>query len=243
MGSQFSGGPAAAPRIFNVPAIVVWTMSIIILVYVAIALLPPRLALTIEHVLGVTPGLFVKGPEANGGLISMIRPLFTTTLVHGSPQHLAMNSIWLLAFGAPVARRLGADMKKEALSSSSIFLIFFALSGAAASLFFILFHQRDYALLVGASGSISGLLGAVVRFGLRRPAFFTPGPQPVLPLLDPSVLAASAVVIVLNAMTPLLGGAMGASNVAWEAHIGGFLFGLLTFPLFDRWARLTAHTS
>lgn len=244
MRSQFSGGPTASPPIFNVPPVVLWTTIVIVVIYFAIALLPKALGFKIEYILGVTPAQFVAGPKANGGIVGMIRPLFSTILVHGSIQHLGMNSIWLIAFGAPVARRLGAGggngFSNGSISSASIFLLFFALSGAAAALFFILFHQKDYSLLVGASGSISGLLGAVIRFGLRRPAFFAPGPQPLLPLFDRSVVVASLVVIALNASTHFLGGVMGEANVAWEAHIGGYLFGLLTFPLFEHWARLTS---
>ena len=240
MGSKISGGPAASPRILNAPAVVLWTTGAIVAIYIGIALLPRHVALQVEYVLGLTPGKFTAGPEANGGVIGMIRPLFSSMLVHGSVPHIAMNSLWLLAFGAPVASRLGAAQDERgpgSISGAAIFLVFFALSGAFAALFFTAFHARDYTLLVGASGGISGLLGALVRFALRKPTYFTPGEQSLLPLFHPTVLAAAAVIILLNASILVFGGQIGGASIAWEAHIGGFLFGLVTFPVFDKWAK------
>jgi len=242
MRSNFSGGQAARPPIINAPPVVIWSVVVIIVIYLIIALLPKGLAYQVEFALGLTPARFAAGPEANGGLIGMIRPLFSTIIVHGSLSHLVMNSIWLVAFGAPVASRFGAgrtEKGKGSFSGAAIFLLFFALSGAAGALVFTLFHLDDYTLLVGASGGISGLLGAIIRFGLRRPAFFTPGPQPLLPLLNSSVIVASFAVIALNVGIEVFGNTLGGANVAWEAHIGGYLFGLVSFPLFEAWSRMT----
>lgn len=242
MNAKMSGGQAAPPPIFNAPPVVIGSVLMIAAVYFGTAMLPREVGLQLEAVLGVTPARFAAGPSANGGFNGMIRPLFSTIIVHGSLSHLAMNSIWLIAFGTPVARRLGAGRSEKgtgSLQGAAIFLLFFAFSGAAGALTYIAFHLNEYALLVGASGSISGLLGAIVRFSLQRPAFFAPGPQPLLPLFSPPVLAASLVVIVLNAGVEIFGGALGPSNIAWEAHIGGFVFGVVAFPAFDLWARLT----
>ena len=48
----------------------------------------------------------------------------------------------------------------------------------------------------------------------------------------------SGVVIVMNLAVGMFGGALaGGASIAWEAHIGGYMFGLLTYPFFDRLAR------
>jgi len=131
-----------------------------------------------------------------------------------------------LAFGAPVAKRVGSAWR---------FLGLFLLSGAAGALFFSLFHRSDYTLLVGASGGVTGLLGALIRFGFRRPPVFTDEPPHLLGLFHPTVLAWSAVIIALNVSTEFVGSGFGAgdADIAWEAHVGGLLFGLVAISFFD----------
>ena len=108
-------------------------------------------------------------------------------------------------------------------------------SGAAGGAFFSVFHLNDPTLLVGASGGITGLLGGLVRFAFHRPHSKPESAKGVLPLTDKSVLILSAVIIAMNASVAIFGPGMGAgdADIAWQAHVGGFLFGLIFFPLFD----------
>ena len=213
--------------VFNAPAVVVWTITALGLCYVFFALSPPALQERLGDQLGFEPARFFAGPAGNGGVVAWLGRLFTHVFVHASFAHIAFNSLWLLAFGAPVARRVGAAWR---------FLALFLLSGAAGALFFSLFHMNEYTVLVGASGGVTGLLGALIRFGFRRPNLFSTAPPRLLKLTDPTVLAWSAVIIILNVSTEFVGAGFGAGDarIAWEAHIGGFLFGLLAMPLFDR---------
>nr|MBA3446535.1 rhomboid family intramembrane serine protease [Pseudaminobacter sp.] len=87
--------------------------------------------------------------------------------LHGGMAHLAVNMVWLAAFGSPLANRLGAIR---------FALFWVGTAGAAAALHYVL-HPLDQSPLVGASGAISGMMGAAARFGFRidrstgRPAF------------------------------------------------------------------------
>jgi membrane associated rhomboid family serine protease len=212
--------------VFNAPPIVLRTIMVLGLCYLGFALAPPALQEAAGDGLGFEPARFFAGPSANGGVVPMVGRLFTHMFVHASLAHILFNSLWLLAFGAPVARRLGTAWR---------FLALFLLSGAAGALFFSLFHHSDYTLLVGASGGVTGLLGALIRFGFQRPPVFSDEPPPLLGLFHPTVLAWSAVIIALNVSTEFFGAGFGAgdADIAWEAHVGGLLFGLVAISIFD----------
>lgn len=156
----------------------------------------------------------------------------TYSLLHGGFEHIAFNSLWLAAFGAPVVRRIGTTR----------FIVFWVLSAIAAAAFYLCFHLAEASLMIGASGVISALMGAACRFAF--PAHGQPNGRNAH--LNPrlSILGAftSRMVVVFTVVwlfgnllvvfgVPLIGG--GSGGIAWEAHIGGFLFGFLLFGLFD----------
>ena len=156
---------------------------------------------------------------------------FTYTFLHGGFTHLAVNSIWLAAFGSPLANRLGA----------SRFVAFFALTGVAAAFFFFAVHPDAQSPLVGASGAISGMMGAAARFAFRidrssGQAAFGGDPLPFRQVLrSRAAVTFLAVWMVINIVTGFVGFVPGnEGQIAWEAHIGGFLAGFLGLRLFDR---------
>jgi membrane associated rhomboid family serine protease len=163
-------------------------------------------------------------------LYSFTSPV-TYAFLHGSIAHLAVNMIWLAAFGSPLAHRLGPWR----------FVIFWIFTGLAAVLLHDLLHPTDTAPLVGASGAISGMMGAAARFGFRidrtseKPAF----EGPLLSVADTfrsrAVITFLAVWMIVNLVTGLIAITPGVDDtIAWEAHIGGFLAGFLCIGLFDR---------
>ncbi|MGB3417866.1 MAG: rhomboid family intramembrane serine protease [Mesorhizobium sp.] len=160
----------------------------------------------------------------------LTRP-FTYTFLHGSFAHIAVNMVWLAAFGPPLANRFGAAR----------FAFFFAMTGLAAAAFFFAIHPFMEAPLVGASGSISGMMGAAARFGFQMDrsagrSAFSGQPLPFsMVLRSRSVVAFLAIWMIINLVTGLVGiGAGDSSQIAWEAHIGGFLVGFFGLRLFDR---------
>lgn len=235
------GGDIDKSRLFNVPGVVLGLAGLTVFFFAFIALWPERAIRLIEYGAGVSPRRLLMGPERNGGWLGMISPLFAHMFVHASLAHLLFNMLWLLAFGTPVARRMkaeGALQSFSAFSAAGLFVTFYFLSGAVGALVFVAFHANEFTMLVGASGGVSGLLGGLVRFAFNRSTLFGPEHAAVSALTSPSVLMWSGVVVVMNVAVGIFGGALaGGASIAWEAHIGGYVFGLLTYPFFDRLAR------
>lgn len=160
--------------------------------------------------------------------------VLTYAALHATWMHLLVNCAWLLAFGSPVARRFGVAR----------FLGFFAVCSAAGALAHFITHDMDVMPMVGASGAISGCMAAAARFifqrggmfgGDRASAYLAPAEGLLDFLRDRRALLFVLVWFAINfifgiAATPL---GMSDAAVAWQAHIGGFLAGLLLFPLFD----------
>jgi membrane associated rhomboid family serine protease len=153
--------------------------------------------------------------------------LFTSIVLHGSWIHAFMNAGFALAFASPVARFFGGRPAEAAG-----FFIFYLACGALAGLGFALAHWQSPGGLVGASGAVSGLMGAAARLmgGQGRPG----------PLLSRPVLALGGGWLGVNLLLATLGVFPGAGDaqVAWEAHIAGFVAGVLLFGPFARiWRR------
>jgi membrane associated rhomboid family serine protease len=223
--------------IFNVPGVVLWVLGIFCAVHVGRWALPPQDSTWLTVALAFIPGrLGGLADELPGGQIAIATAFITHLFVHGDLTHLGVNSAWLLAFGSPVARRSGALR----------FLAFFAVTGIAGALLYLAFNGPTLTLVVGASGAISGLMGAAFRFlfagtdtgGDRRGTLIDPRRSPLMPLLatlrDQRILMAVGGWTVLNIV--LAWGAAGlteAAGIAWEAHLGGFYAGLLLYGFFE----------
>ncbi|MFQ5564187.1 MAG: rhomboid family intramembrane serine protease [Parvularculaceae bacterium] len=229
--------------IFNAPGVVVYLMLSFAGVFFILAVAPERVARLVEVAAAVSPRRFLAGPGANGGVLGMAAPLVAHIFVHANLPHLLFNSLWLLAFGAPVARRFSAGAAGGAFRAywdASVFLTYFVLCGAFGALFYVMLHSHEYTLLIGASGGVSGLLGGVVRFAFRRPFRWGDDERRIAMLTDRIVVVWTVAFILLNAAIGLFGGGFftpGETQIAWEAHVGGYIFGLLTFGLFDRMSR------
>jgi membrane associated rhomboid family serine protease len=156
---------------------------------------------------------------------------FTYAFLHGGFAHLAVNMVWLAAFGSPLANRLGPLR----------FMLFWVVTGLAAAGLHYLIHPDDPSPLIGASGAISGMMGAAARFGFRidrsmgKPAFA--GAIWPIPMVFRSRGAVTflAIWMIINVATGIYGFAPGVDDrIAWEAHIGGFVVGFFAINLFDR---------
>lgn len=155
----------------------------------------------------------------------------TYSFLHGGLLHLGVNMIWLAAFGSPLANRIGPLR----------FLLFWTLTSIAAVGLHYVLHMEEAVPLVGASGAISGMMGAAARFGfqINRSAGGAAFGGPILSI--PAVFSSRTAVTFLAVWfiaNLMIGFGFGAtddgSSVAWEAHIGGFLAGFLLIRLFDR---------
>ena len=221
--------------IFNAPGVVVAVLGAFLAVFLAAdpayGLLPEPTRGWLLTVLAFFPGRL--GDEAGaypGGAWAGLTQFVTHMFVHADFLHLTVNSLWFLAFGTAVARRLGTVR----------FLAFFLLCGIGGALLFLPFNGAP---MVGASGAISGLMAAAFRFAFvpmsdgdieaaagetRLPARLSVAQA----LSDRRIVIAIGAWAVLNVLAAALNLFEGW-NIAWEAHLGGFLTGLLTFGLFD----------
>jgi membrane associated rhomboid family serine protease len=144
--------------------------------------------------------------------------LFTYQFLHGGWPHVGMNAVWALAFAPPVARLLGPRPIGVAA-----FFAFYLVCGALAAIGFAALHpHQSYPALVGASGAVSGLMGAGSRLLNRW--------GELLPLRSRNVISMGATWAVINVVLGVIGFAPGMGghvNIAWEAHIAGYLAGVL----------------
>lgn len=161
----------------------------------------------------------------------------TYAFLHGGFEHVGMNVIWLLAFGTPVARRIGTLR----------FLALFAVSAVGGAALHYVLHASEVVPLVGASGAIAGIMAGAVRFmfqpGEPLSGFAFPGDSavrmPPMPLRrvfrDPRPLRFILLWMAVNLIVGLVGAPFldNAGTIAWEAHIGGFVTGLFAFSVFD----------
>lgn len=161
------------------------------------------------------------------GPIALVVPLFTSMFLHGGWAHVIGNMLYLWIFGDNVEDRMG-HVK---------FLIFYLLCGLTASGAHIVMNSESRMPSLGASGAIAGVLGAylilypkarvLVLFPLfifiqiiEVPAFFFLG----FWIIQQFIYGAAS----LGEATAQTGG------VAWWAHIGGFLGGVIMVKLFAR---------
>lgn len=215
--------------VFNLPPVVLFLIGTCVLVFIIQAYV-----LTQDQYLSLLVNAAFIPIRYSGQFdldITAFTSLFTYAFLHGSVAHLAINMIWLAAFGSPLANRLGALR----------FLMFWAVTSLCAVALHYVLHRMDQAPLVGASGAISGMMGAAARFGFRidrshGKAAFSGEPLPVAVCLrSRAVVAFLAIWMLINLLTGLISFAPGIDDqIAWEAHIGGFLAGFFGIGQFDR---------
>ncbi|MCW6509117.1 rhomboid family intramembrane serine protease [Lichenifustis flavocetrariae] len=156
--------------------------------------------------------------------------LLTYAFLHGGWTHLGLNGLWMVAFGTPVARRFGAGR----------FLVFMAVAAVWGAVAHWVCYPFGFAPVIGASAAVSGMMGAAVRFmfqyerGVQDPR--TVAPQPLGAVFrDRRALSFILVWFVTNSLFGAGSVSFGLTDapVAWQAHVGGFVAGLLLFAWFD----------
>ena len=227
--------------IFNAPGVVLGLLGLLFAVHLVRWALPPEQDLWFTVAMAFIPARLAGHAAAlPGGQLAALTSFLTHVLVHGNLTHLLVNSAWLLAFGSPVARRIGAVR----------FLLFFFLTGSIGALAYLLVNGGATIPVVGASGAISGLMGATFRFLFLGIAgeFGAPRGVPLMSLAealrDRRILLVVAVATLLNALQAWGAGIVtDGEGIAWEAHLGGFYSGLLLYGLFERMPPAGAGTA
>ena len=171
--------------------------------------------------LGVIPASLLQDallPEA----LRWVSPeltLITSMFLHGGFMHLIGNMLYLWIFGDNVEDILGKP----------VFIIFYAVCGVVAALSQALPDPSSTIPMIGASGAISGVLGAYIVFFPKRSV------RVAIPFgFFIQVLKLPAYVVLLFwFVLQLINGASGGSGggIAFGAHIGGFVAGVILAPV------------
>jgi membrane associated rhomboid family serine protease len=169
---------------------------------------------TLAMTYGEVPIRFAHLLAGHGHLEPTLRTLFTSLFLHGDPAHLLGNMLFLWIFGDNVEDYFGHIG----------YLAFYLFCGVAAGLTHILFNFHSLIPAVGASGAISGVLGSYILLYPRN-RILTLVLIFLVPLPAFLILGYWFVLQFVAGVTSL--GTATTGGVAWWAHIGGFLTGLL----------------
>ena len=158
------------------------------------------------------------GPK---GLIPVPLTIFTAMFVHGGVLHVGGNMLFLWIFGDNVEDRFGHVR----------FLIFYLAAGVAASMTHIAIEPGSTMPMVGASGAIAGVLGAYFLMYPRAQV----NTLVILPLFIGMTRLPAVIFLGVWFLFQVLSSGVGAQGgVAWFAHIGGFIAGIILISLLRR---------
>src|SRR5947199_7863753 len=235
-------------RMFNVPAAIIGLLIVLgVIQAVLMFVLSPERTTEFLLLFPFIPARYDASvlPDLAwpGGWAADVWTFATYALIHADLSHLLFNAVWLLAFGSPVAQRFG----------SLRFIAFMALTAAAGAAVHLVTHFGELLPMVGASAAISGAMAAAMRFAFQRggplgmwrdreAACRVPAAPLAASLRDPRVIAFLLVWFGVNILFGVFSlGIPGIEQaIAWQAHIGGFVVGLLAFSAFDPVPSLSA---
>jgi membrane associated rhomboid family serine protease len=228
--------------IFNIPPVMLGLAACLCFIHLLVAfVLPAPASETVLELFAFEPLRYYStidlGGPLPGGFPADIWTFVTYAFLHANWTHLIVNLVWLVAFGTPVARRFGTRR----------FLAFFAFTAATGALAHLISHIDENVPVVGASAAVMGMMAAMMRFVFQPGAplgflrlgeaetYRVPAKSLAAMLRDPRMLLFTAVWFGLISLSGLpFFSMLGIEvRVAWQAHIGGFVGGLLAFAAFD----------
>ena len=182
----------------------------------------PRALNGLIYEFGVVPRHFVRAvgvPSAS--LPGLFLPILTSMFLHGGWAHIIGNMWFLWIFGDNIEDHLG----------HFLFLLFYLISGIAAAVLYILLDAGSNVPTVGASGAIAGVMGAYfVLYPRARVLTWFP---PVFFFYLPAwvMLGYWFVYQFLSGAAASVAGAQNMGGVAFWAHVGGFVAGIVLIKL------------
>ena len=212
--------------------IVTWALiAFNVLIFFGSMMFGPSDAETLVMRFGVIPDVLVHGdwglPRSEDGALGSLVTPFTSMFLHGGLIHLGFNMLFLHVFADNVEDVLGRGR----------FLLFYGLCGLGAVAGQVLVDTNSMVPMIGASGAISGVLaGYMILFPHARIVTLVP----IFIFIHFMEVPAGIFIALWFILQLVLGYlslgiiAEGGSGVAWFAHIGGFLAGLVCVRLFYR---------
>ena len=149
--------------------------------------------------------------------------LFTSMFMHGGFLHVAGNMLYLWIFGNNVEDAMGRIR----------FIVFYLICGLVAAYSHALFNQASLIPMIGASGAVSGVLGAYLLLYPRARVVTLIPLGFMVRLIEVPAMIVLGFWIVFQVLNALLFSGEGG-GVAWYAHVGGFVAGMALIGLFKR---------
>jgi len=172
---------------------------------------------------GLIPArLFVPGAAA-AGAVPAAATLFTSMFLHGGFLHLAGNMLYLWIFGNNVEDSMGRMR----------FILFYALCGLFAAYAHASAHRPSMVPMIGASGAVSGVLGAYLLLFPRARVVTLIFFGFYIRTVEIPALFVLGFWFALQALNALVESGAGG-GVAWYAHVAGFVSGMLLIGIFKR---------
>lgn len=216
--------------VFNIPRVLLAILALLIAIHLVreILLTGAQSAWVILNFayFPSRPGVFLGQEQVAG---SEIWSFLTYSLLHADWAHLGLNSLWMVAFGSPLAWRFGPWR----------FLAFSAVAVVAGAAVHAFANSGDQLPMIGASAAVSAHMAGAARFLFIAPAgsvrsYWSPAAPLRAVFSDPRTLMFLGVWFGINVAIGLIGWVSDDfAAIAWEAHIGGFIAGLVLFPVFD----------
>jgi membrane associated rhomboid family serine protease len=184
---------------------------------------PPEALEAFIQAWGIVPREYSAGQDLAPTIpLPFWSTLITSMFLHGGWMHLGGNMLYLWIFGDNIEKLVG----------HARFLLFYLLCGLAAGLAHILFSANSGVPTIGASGAISGILGGyLLLFPRNRVRVLMRGGVTSVPAI---VVLGFWIVIQLISGLGSITNAPDTGGVAYLAHIGGFVAGLLLVRLIAR---------
>jgi membrane associated rhomboid family serine protease len=215
------------PPILNAPSAVRWIVGITAVIHLARFLFPGSIGDWLLELFAYYPPRYDAPSAGVFDTIAMVVSPVGHIFLHADWMHLIINMAFLLAFGSAVGRRMGASQ----------FVILYLLCGLAACFTWDFLNAASQAVLVGASGAVSGMVGAAARVSIWPPRH---SPS-ALPFWRRSTIITFVVIwLLLNVVFGIFPFLITDeyAGIAWEAHLGGFVAGFLLIGAFDGRGRI-----
>jgi membrane associated rhomboid family serine protease len=209
------------------PIVTIGLIVACVLVYFWQAMAGPQGQERIAYALGVIPAVLIGGGELPPE-IAIVPPtasIFTSMFLHGGVWHLLSNMLYLWIFGNNVEDAMGHGR----------FVAFYLLCGIAAVFAQAIPDPTSTVPMVGASGAISGVLGAyMLLYPHARVLLGLPLGFYIVQLGRFPAVWVLALWFGMQLVSNVLAGQQGEGGVAFRAHIGGFIAGMALIAFFKR---------
>lgn len=208
----------ARQPLVNAPPVVIITIGVLIGIEILLSLGGENWINWALNAFALIPARLAGGARTEMIPGSQYWSLITYAFLHDGWMHVLLNSVWFLIFGTPVARQFGTLR----------FLLIALVATLGGALAMVAVYWGIFIVVVGASAAVSGMIAAAIPVMYGRPG---------VPLTFSQFLRSGRAIVftliflgatLLTGARDLPGFADGA-RIAWEAHLGGFIAGLIGF--------------